>query len=70
LLRPRLTDNDVSSLEVRAVEGSRRSFGFLIGTHFNETEPLGSAAEFISDDPSTHHGTVLSKVLLEPLFGH
>jgi hypothetical protein len=70
LLGPRFTDDDVSPLEIRAVEGSCRSFGLLIGTHFHETETLRSATEFISDDPSTHHGAVLSEVLLEPLFGH
>jgi hypothetical protein len=69
-LGPRLTDYDVPSFETCAVEGGYRSFGFLIGTHFYEPEALRSPTEFISDDPSTQHGAVLSKMLLEPLFGH
>jgi hypothetical protein len=70
LLRSRFTDDDISTLEIRAVQSRRSTLRLLIGTHFNESEPFGSPAEFISDDPGTDHRTVLGEMFLEPFFGH
>ena len=47
------------------VQRRDRRLGFLIGAHFDETEPLGSAGVAIIDDLRRDHGPVLSKQLLE-----
>jgi hypothetical protein len=70
LLGTRLAHDNVSSFEIRTVEGGDSAFGFLVGTHFHEAEPLGLPAEFIGDNSSAHHGAVLTEVLLKPFFGH
>jgi len=70
LLRSRFTDDDVSTFEIRAVESRYSSFRLFIGTHFNETKPFGSPAEFVGDDPGTDHRAVLGEMFLEPFFGH
>jgi hypothetical protein len=64
-LRPRFADHYVTALEIRPVERARRFFGFLIGTHLNEAEPLGSAAELVGDDARADYRAVLRKMLLE-----
>jgi hypothetical protein len=64
-LRARFADHYVTALEVRPVERARRFFGFLIGTHLNEAEPLGSAAELVGDDARADYRSVLRKMLLE-----
>jgi len=48
-----------------AVQGSDRRLGFLIGPHFDEPEPLGSAGVTVVDDLGRDNRAVLAKQLLE-----
>jgi hypothetical protein len=70
LLRARFADDNVSTLEIGAIESGGSALGLLVGAHFHEAETFRSSAEFIRDDPSADHRAMLREMLLEPFFGH
>jgi hypothetical protein len=70
LLGSGFADNQISPLKLGSVQRRNRPLCLLIRVHFNESETFGSAAEFIGNNPSADHRSVLREMLLEPIFRH
>jgi hypothetical protein len=58
-------DGQGAAAVLLAVQGCDRRLGFLIGTHFDEPEPLGSAGVSVVDDLGGNNRAVLAKKLFE-----
>jgi hypothetical protein len=63
--RASFVDGEGATAVLLAVQGCDRRLGFLIGSHFDEPEPLGSAGVSVVDDLGRDNRAVLAKQLLE-----
>jgi hypothetical protein len=63
--RAGFVDGEGATAVLLTVQGCDRRLGFLIGPHFDEPEPLGSAGVTVVDDLGGDNRAVLAKQLLE-----
>jgi hypothetical protein len=65
----RLVHGEASSIELRSVQSADCALRFRTGVHFDKTETLRAAGEFIDDYPGRIHGAVLGEELLQLFVG-
>ena len=64
-----LVHGEASSIELRSVQSADCALRRGAGIHFDKTETLGAAAEFVDDYPGRIHGAVVREELLQLFVG-
>jgi hypothetical protein len=68
-LRPSLVYREITTVEIRAVQGLDRSLRFFGVSHFDEAKTAGSAGKLVRDHPGRLDGPVRREQLFELFVG-